>query len=45
MFGATLHQLLLLNGSEIAKNIQQNIFVDNVVPDFSNANVAIDFYN
>ena len=44
MLGAALYKLLLRDGSVVAKDIQQNIYVDNVVTGFSTADAATDYY-
>ena len=45
MLGAALYKLLLTDGSAVAKDIQQNIYVDNIVSGFSNADAAADYYH
>ena len=40
MLGAALYKLLLTDGSAVAKDIQQNIYVDNIVSGFLNADAA-----
>ena len=44
MLSATLHKLLLTDGSPVAKDIQQNIYVDNIISGFPNIDVATQYY-
>ena len=44
MLSATLHKLLLTYGSPVAKDIQQNIYVDNIISGFPNIDVATQYY-
>ena len=45
MLSATLYQLLLKDDSDIAKDIQQNIYVDNIITGFSNVDATTQFYH
>ena len=45
MLSATLYKLLLTDGSDVAKDIQQNIYVDNIVSGFSNVDAAVKYYH
>ena len=45
MLNATLYKLLLADGSDVAENILQNIYVDNVVSGFSNVDAAMKYYH
>ena len=45
MLGTALYKMLLTDGSAVAKDIQQNIYVDNVASGFLNADAAADYYH
>ena len=45
MLSATLHKLLLTDGSPVAKDIQRNIYVDNIISDFPNIDAATAYYH
>ena len=45
MLSATLHKLLLADGSTVAKDIQQNIYVDNIISGFPSVDVATQYYH
>ena len=45
MLNATLYKLLLADGSDVAENILQKIYVDNVVSGFSNVDAAMKYYH
>ena len=45
MLNAALQHLLNTDGSLVAKDIQQNLYVDNVISGFSNEEKAVQYYN
>ncbi|XP_065917809.1 uncharacterized protein [Dysidea avara] len=45
MLSTTLHKLLLADGSTVAKDIQQNIYVDNIISGFPSVDVATQYYH
>ena len=45
MLSATLHKLLLTDGFPLAKDIQQNIYVDNIMSGFPSVDVATQYYH
>ena len=44
MLSAALHKLLLTDGSPVAKDIQQNIYVNNIISGSPNIDVATQYY-
>ena len=45
MLNATLHKLLVTDGSTVAKDIQQNIYVDNIISGFPSVDLATQYYH
>ena len=44
MLDATLHLILTNDGSAVAKDIQQNLYVDNVISGCDNEESAVQYY-
>jgi len=45
MLNATLQHLLNSDGSAVAKDIQQNLYVDNIITGFSNKDDGVKYYH